>query len=547
MRRFGVITLALLFLTILGMLSPPAQAQAPTPKVSLGGLIDVASTAAWNLSQVDVDFTRASDSFWAARQRAVLVTLAEVEKARGVMAIELDLNFGMTDAGATQTALAGPNQTAFITGGGIGRNTDVVHPFEVKHLYVEFPLPLVPWPTTMTFGAQASFGKADYKGNLMNDDFPGLYLLTTFTPALKSHIIYLQSDEDFTGSIGQNRTGTTLGTRNVNTRFNRGDDWMLAANFEVTPWKGLDVRPLWIHWENKGLPTSSQNTPEGAVGGVTTTGKWGSDQAKRVWDYFGIDLRWKSGPWSLDPTFVYLYGTNDLAGSGLPVVRKPGGVVEQDVRSWIADIRGSYRTGPLFLQGLFAYVPGNDARDNLGNTAGAIHDQNYFQPPLSVFYAAGFSNFFGGNEIDFLRDALLGATGLYRGSNISFDRYGMITAALKPRYALTRALSLHGLAAASWTAEDVDTHGVVAGATGITPETNGARRGGDDNFLGHEYALGLTWAFAPGLTLDLLGSHLFAGEGLEQCKANLVGGVCQQGRRDARDATSAVARLRFAF
>jgi hypothetical protein len=61
--------------------------------------------------------------------------------------------------------------------------------------------------------------------------------------------------------------------------------------------------------------------------------------------------------------------------------------------------------------------------------------------------------------------------------------------------------------------------------------------------------VGLTWAFAPGLTFDWGVAHLFAGEGLDQCRFALAGGVCGgNGKsRDARDASSVAARVRFAF
>jgi hypothetical protein len=53
----------------------------------------------------------------------------------------------------------------------------------------------------------------------------------------------------------------------------------------------------------------------------------------------------------------------------------------------------------------------------------------------------------------------------------------------------------------------------------------------------------MTWRFAPGLTLDLVGAYLFAGNALdttEQVGTTFV-------KRDAKDVYTGAARLRVAF
>lgn len=579
MRRFGVITLALLLLTLLGMPAPPAQAQAPAPKVTLGGTFDVVTSAHWNISQVDNDFTRARDSAWFSRQRTTLVALGEVEKARGVLAFELDLGWGMTGPGTSATSLAAAPQLAFSTGNAFGASNDNLNVLEVKQMYIEFPMPLVPWPTTLRLGGQPGAGTIQYKPVVYFDDFPGVYFNTTFTPAVKFHFLYSQHDEDAFGCTRPRRgqesrdAGTCGSLANTlaslstipagaatRTSFQRGDDWVLGASLDVTPIKGLDVRPHYIYWTQKGVFNNSQNTalPTSGTGGVNFGTALGSDQAKRERHYAGLDARWRSGPFSFDPTFTYLWGINRMSCGGVAARaghcdQVGGKTTDQDIRAWMVDLRGGWRMGPLLLEGFFLYTPGNDARDNMGNTAGAIADQNFFQPVnTGGGYAAGWSNFFTSNEIDFLRAYAIGSS-VARGSVIAYDRYGALVAAFKPSYALTRALTLKGLIAGNWTAEDVDSHGVFSATLGWSPETQGDQRGGDDNFLGWEVAAGLTWAFAPGLTFDAGVAHLFAGEALDQCRFNLTGGQCGPAgagsRRvgEAKDASSVAARVRFAF
>lgn len=579
MRRFGVITLALLLLALLGMPAPPAQAQAPAPKVTLGGTFDVVTSAHWNISQVDADFTRSRDSAWFSRQRTTLVALGEVDKARGVLAFELDLGWGMTGPGTSNSSPAVAPQLAFSTGTAMGASNDAMNVLEIKQMYIEFPMPLVPWPTTLRLGGQPGAGTLQYKPIIYFDDFPGVYLVTTLTPAVKTHILYAQHDEDAFGCTRprrgqetrdagvcgsqQNTLGSLATTpfgAQTRTSFQRGDDYVLGFSLDVTPVKGFDVRPHYLYWTQHGVFNNTQNTPlpTSGLGGVVSGTAFGADQAKRERHYAGLDARWRSGPFSFDPTFIYLWGINRMSCAGVAAKaghcdQVGGKTTDQDIRAWMVDLRGGWRTGPLLLEGFFLYTPGNDARDNMGNTAGAIADQNFFQPVnTGGGYSAGWSNFFTSNEIDFLRAYAIG-TSVARGSVISYDRYGALVAAFKPSYALTRALTVKALVAGSWTAEDVDTHGVFSAAAGWTPETAGANRGGDDNFLGWELATGLTWAFAPGLTFDAGVAHLFVGEALDQCRFNLTAGKCGPAgagdRRvgEAKDASSIAARVRFAF
>jgi hypothetical protein len=408
-----------------------------------------------------------------------------------------------------------------------------------------------------------------YKPVVYFDDFPGVYFNTTFTPAVKLHFVFAQHDEGAMGCSktkpGQEaRNAGSCGTQAVNlaqtslrTSFQRGDDFVIGGSLDTTPMKDLDVRPFLLYWIQKGTFQNGQNTqlPTSGTGGINPATAYGSDQARRELFYAGLDSRWKSGPFSFDPTFVYLFGTNLMACTGLArdagTCHNATGREEsevQGVRAWMVDLRGGYRLGPLLLEGFFLYASGNDARDNLGNTAGTIAKQNYFHPiNTGGGYGAGWSNFMTSNSIDYIRGFSGPGTSMARGSFISFDRYGALAVALRPSYALTKALTLQALAAGNWTAEDVDTHGVFVAATGHTPETQGNRRGGDDNFLGWELATNLIWAFAPGLTFDAMVGHLFAGDALQQCKNALVTGACRTAERDARDATSVAARVRFAF
>jgi hypothetical protein len=97
-------------------------------------------------------------------------------------------------------------------------------------------------------------------------------------------------------------------------------------------------------------------------------------------------------------------------------------------------------------------------------------------------------------------------------------------------YALTPALTLRGLLNSSWTSEEVDTDAVIT-PTGLV----GGDGGGDATWLGIEFALGLTYRFAPNVALDLVGATLQGGDARDS------------GGNDAKDVWKGVARVRVTW
>ena len=109
MRRYWVVALAVL--TLLGVLSPPAWAQAPAPKVTITGTIDTYTMAFHNTE--DNNYHRAGDSGWATNTRARFYVTGEVGKAKGVLGLEIDENWGQI--GNTDSLTANANTTLDIS------------------------------------------------------------------------------------------------------------------------------------------------------------------------------------------------------------------------------------------------------------------------------------------------------------------------------------------------------------------------------------------------------------------------------------------------
>jgi len=152
MRRHWLFAVAAL--ALFGALAPDAFAQAPAPKVTISGLMDITTT--WSSNLQDQDTTR-SETEWYSRQRGRLFFTGEVGKAKMVWGIELDFVNGNTP-----TAHAG-------TSAGFDLDTDVPGFTETKWLYLEFPftgrdsgLSFIPVATSARAGGQPFVGH-DYK------------------------------------------------------------------------------------------------------------------------------------------------------------------------------------------------------------------------------------------------------------------------------------------------------------------------------------------------------------------------------------------------
>jgi hypothetical protein len=483
----------------------------------------------------------------------------------GVLGLEIDSTWGQvsgSDTNVTTAAVAGTAQRASATSG-FDLNTDTQGSIEVKWLYVEHDVPLAPFPTRLRLGAQPF--QTTYKpATLASGDFGGLHLVTTFSPTVRSHLTLVQIEEELTGSTGG--TGATA--------FVRGDDLALIASVEVTPVKGLDLRPtyalLWAQGATAGaarvavggLPvycavaTVASQCPAGTAGAGTptftsTTVGAGAVATHEEWRHtIGLDARYRSGPLSIEPTLFYQFGTrqsdNPFSAAGGPVVVLGSGgtgrtISEADISAWLVDLKAGYRVGPVLLEMRYVYSSGNRPMDQLSR------DINYYQPidTDTTYMADGWGNI--------LAQGIDSFNGAFRtlGTGIGLDRYGRQQFGFKATYSLSPALDIYGVATPAWTARSVDTDGAFAAASincaahsansAAFPRGAGCR--GDASYIGTESDLGLTWRVAPGLTLDVVGAYLFAGDALDV--SELCNGVLT--RRAAEDVYTGVARLRLSF
>jgi hypothetical protein len=567
MRRSLVIAVLALVVFAIPALPAFAQAPPPAPKVTISGTFDQITAAGRNI--YDGNFTRDNDREWYARTRFRPDFEFAVGRTKAVLGVEIDLNYGQTgsndggfpgNSSGQACGFQGGCKAAGSAGGGLDLNTDVAGLFEVKWIYTEFDLtgkdslmPFIPVLTVARLGGQPFGTIANYKVYYANGDFAGADLYTTFTPDIKNHFAFVIVEDQLAG--GDRLPAGTTSTQN---RTNRGEDYAFIISPEFTPFKGLDLKPMfsWFHADALTSTNARRNATNvrtvggsmnggGAFAAVTPAGgaTAGGDPTYQEERYtVGLDARWRVGAFGLDPTISYQWGNYDTLAT-----RTNGttGKVNGDASAWLFDVIGSYQLGPLLLEMRGAYSSGNKARDNLSLS------KRYYEPlDLDTGYWSGGWLGILGLGVDYFN----GGGGANQGmdSNVGYDRYGRISFGFRATYSLTPALAFYGVVSPNWTAEKVDTDtgcGALTAASGgvgcasRVAVNNNSFAKGDANYLGTEVNGGFTWRFAPNAAFDLAGYYLFAGDALdmtEQLNGNAV-------KRAARDGYYAAARVRLSF
>ena len=543
MRRFLV--KALFTFVVLAMLAPPVFAQAPAPKVTITGLFDQITSAGRNF--YDGDLTRTSDREWYGRTRFRPDFEFAVGRVKAVLGLEIDLSYGQMGAndGGFPGNTSGTNSGCKVNSNGCyDLNGDVGGMIEIKWIYTEFPLtgkdsllPFIPVETIARAGGQPFGRLANYKIVYANGDFAGVSAVTKFAPNITTNLAYVILEDQLAGA---NRG---IGAAKIT----RGEDYAVIVSPEITPFKGLDLKPLfsWFHADgvtasgarhhvvNRRFAAGATTNSASSLGGGAAAGDPTYHEDRYT---VGLDARWRLGAFGLDPTFYYQWGQRDhraVKGDGSV------GKVTADMSSWIVDLIGSYSMGPLLLEARVAYSPGNKARDNLAKSV------RYFQQlDEDGGYWSTWAALLANGGIDYFNGQLL----TNMGRHIGYDRYGRAALGFRATYSITPALALYTWVSPNWTAEKVDTDtgvGAGTGASAVSRTTLDDQSWveGDSRYIGTEVDLGLTWRFAPNIAFDLQGAYLFAGDALGT--AEVLNGV--HTRREPKDAYMLAARVRFAF
>jgi hypothetical protein len=357
---------------------------------------------------------------------------------------------------------------------------------------------------------------------------------------IKSHFTYAQIEESSTG---------------VRDGFPRGDDFALIASVEITPFKGLDIRPLYSYANFQGVTSSSSRQARGGVAanatrfpGPSATGPATNEDRHTV----GVDARWRFGPFFLDPTVLYQFGARDQVclASGAPFCT-PGSRERLDRSAWYVDVRGGWQLGPLLLEAAAIYTTGNKADDRIDLNEG---DLNFFEPISTDNTFFSVWSEIQASGIDYHNRIRSGSGNLNPGVSMGYDKYGFIILGARASYAITPAFTIRGGAHARWTAEEVDTASTVAAGTGLTPRCSAATLAdgtcqdrGTARYYGTEVNLGFRWRFAPNVVFDMVGTYFFTGNALSSPAITHDSTDVVRNGTNPGDVQAISARVRFSY
>src|SRR5262249_15014912 len=154
-------------------------------------------------------------------------------KAKAVLGLEFDMAFGQTGSDDSTIVNAGAAATTAVavqagTSGSFDLNTDSRGIPEIKWMYVETDLPLMPVPTVVRIGAQPCGTAANYKlAVYANGDFAGASFVSTIMPNFRLVGTYVAVEERLEGG------GAVPGSPGVPLTQLRGDDWAIIIAPEI--------------------------------------------------------------------------------------------------------------------------------------------------------------------------------------------------------------------------------------------------------------------------------------------------------------------------
>jgi hypothetical protein len=366
---------------------------------------------------------------------------------------------------------------------------------------------------------------------------------------------------------------STTGNFGVNRLQLKGDDWAIILAPEVTPIKGLDIKPLYSYFSASGTTSSSSRSMRGGINnnwfqnaaGIPVAGN--TAQEDGTWrkginedrNTVGIDARWNVGGFYLQPTVNYQFGSvsrvapnaANIANGGAfnPTPFQDAGVIpgrKYNARedAWLIDLRSGFQIGPLLLEGMVMYTSGNGARNTTLN-----HDHTYQPLDTDTGYLADWGPQLFALGVDYLQALNEGAGQVgYQGNYIGYDKYGRIAISPRVTYAWTPLLSMAGGVIANWTATQVQRNAAAVyqngAAAGVVPifNCNGGRCNlGTSQYMGTEIFTQLDWKFAPGITWSNAAGYAFVGDVFDTLTNPATGS------RDAKNSYIVTSRVRFTF
>src|SRR5262249_27241993 len=284
-----------------------------------------------NIANFNTGIFNKQDRMWYGRTRGRFDIIGEVGKAKAVLGLELDEVYGLTGSNEANTGLfqtSPATATTVFSGlgsdGSFGLNTDVRGQLEIKWLYVEFPVPLIPVPTTARLGAQPFGTASTFKTCTFTcSDFAGVNITSQATPNVKILATYIQVEEGLVGTQAPGRDGRqglpffqSGGSSNTQ---DRGDDYAYILSPEITVFKGLDIKPMFSMFYAQGTTSGAPRQGRGGINTSTAFTNPDGTERGHINEYrytVGLDGKLRMGPFSFDPSVMYQFGGRAVVTPG---------------------------------------------------------------------------------------------------------------------------------------------------------------------------------------------------------------------------------------
>jgi hypothetical protein len=443
-----------------------------------------------NTSDQDFDMTRNTDQIFFGRERARLFfDLVASDDLRGVLALEIDGTYGaprFNRVGSRCIPATGPytfEQCGF-------RNGIDTNAIELKNLYIDFRIPQLPIGNRLQLGGIPANLTPLHPYLLYTIDAGGGSMKVDFTDQVSLLLHYIQLEED----LDRFRDSTKL-----------GEDYIAGLTLMLNPLPGLDVLLLGVYGHLQApfgprlqIGIGPFNEIIGDPTNVTTESRY----------YIGFDARYRIGNLSLEPSFIYLFGTRkfctpgtltNTGGAMIPCRSAPATSGQTKFNAFEAQLVLQYTRSAWLWAGKIAYTSGNAANDDINNTGvGRASDVKGFRP-LGIDGHHIFGEWFeilGRSDVD----SIGSVTFMRAGKLGTFNRFGWMVLGAKAEYLATDRLVLEGSIGGFWTAEAtacpaVLRIGALTGPCGVPP----LDFTGNSRYAGAEIDLGLRYSILPGL------------------------------------------------
>jgi hypothetical protein len=508
-KAVGAVTLLLLA----GFLVIPAWAA----ELRVTGFFDnIIPRFEGNNSSGDRNMTRNGDQATFGRERTRLFfNFVASDDLRGIFGIELDNTFGAparNRIGARcieGTGLFAQEQCGF-------RNAIDVNNFELKHLYVNFRIPQLGIGNRWLLGGIPADVTPLHPHLLYTMDAGGGSVRFDFTEQVSVLLHYVQLEEDLDRFPGSAKIG---------------EDYITGATVMLKPLPGLDFHLLGIYGHSQAPFGPSLTGGGGPFNGVTGDSTNVSTESRY---YVGFDSRYRIGNSTIEPTFIYLFGTREF-GPRSPTVR---GFADADFNAFEAQLVLTHTMGPWLLRLKGAYASGNSAGDDINNRGiGRRADVKGFRPlGIDGFHRFGeWFEILGRSDVDATGQSIGPVSG---GEQGIFDRFGWMLVGANVEYKMTDRLVLVGSAGGFWTPKVPRCPASIRTAAGVCPDTAAGRAvnfTGNSTFVGTEVDIGLRYTILPGLSWTPLFGWAFLGD------------AYNTNNRSAQDAWALVNRVIYTF